>query len=218
MGAVGQDLRTPPPPGHPGGVGRALALVTRLAVVVVLVGACATLGVGRLGRCLGLVGPAARLPALAVGAQPPSAPGQPTRHGNRRPVARRAARPGSGHLRHRRHHQSGLDGHRAACHGQARRLLHRGGRGRQLLLRAPRRHPHHLLRPAQVGRGVRQQGGRLSRVLPRHPVGRHRLDHRIDDRPTVRGQGIRRRRDRHRRGVQRQFAASLSPRRSRSST
>ena len=93
--------------------------------------------------------------------------------------------------------------------GQARRLLHRGGGGRELLLGRRRGCRHDLLRPAQRRRRLRQEGPRLSRVLPGHPVVGHRVHHRVDDRPAVRGQGIRRRRDRHRRGVRGQ--QRLSP-------
>ena len=49
---------------------------------------------------------------------------------------------------------------------------------------------------------------RLARALPRHPVTGHGVDRRVDDRPAVRGQGIRRRRDRHRRVVRGRPTAS----------
>jgi hypothetical protein len=44
MGAVGEALRTPPPPDHPRRRTGAVPLVIRLAVVVVLVGACSAVG------------------------------------------------------------------------------------------------------------------------------------------------------------------------------
>ena len=59
--------------------------------------------------------------------------------GDRRQAARREPGPGARDLRHRRDHQPRVHRGRPPRHGQARRLLHRGGCGGQLLLGRRRR-------------------------------------------------------------------------------
>ena len=81
-------------------------------------------------------------------------------------------------------HQPEVDGDGIARTGQARRLLRRGGRRRKLLLGRPRGDPTSYYQQLHAAGVFGNEGSRLPRVLPEHPVSGHGLDHRIDDRQT----------------------------------